>query len=541
MRKPKALLAAAIGTVLTVLVFGIGSIAFADTLFTDTFEDGNDSGWTRSGGSWSVVTDGSRVYRQSGTSSDARSRTGSASWSNYAVQARVKPTAFNGTNRFVALIARAQSNTSYYYLALRSNNTVELKKLVGGSSTTLGSRAQTVTLNTWYTLKLDVSGTTLRGYVNDTLVATATDSQYAAGNVGVATFNASASFDDVDVSTGTTTPPTGSPTASPTTSPTPSSSPPPCPGCNFADGWASVNAWGQAGTSGGAGGPTVTVSTASAFLTQIATAGPRIILVNGTIALPGPMHDVTSDKTIVGVGANSGFTGGGLNIGIPIDDGITSPPANAVKNIIIRNLNFNDWPDDAINVQMFSHHVWIDHNHWGTGNDGGVDIKRGSSYVTVSWNHADGTDKNMLLGRDDGDSAQDTGRLKVTYHHNWFDATTQRNPRVRFGDPVHVYNNYYNDTDNYGVASTVNAGVLVERNYFENVEDPFHLGEGSSSNGRLVAVDNCMVNSGSGQTGGSVAAIPYSYSPTAACSVKSVVLAGVSTGRVGVPSAAPNS
>jgi pectate lyase len=84
----------------------------------------------------------------------------------------------------------------------------------------------------------------------------------------------------------------------------------------------------------------------------------------------------------------------------------------------------------------------------------------------------------MLLGRDDGDMAQDTGRPRVTYHHNWFDATTQRNPRMRFGDPVHVYNNYYNDTDNYGVASTMNGGVLVERNYFENVEDPTTLVRG---------------------------------------------------------------
>ena len=45
------------------------------TLFTDDFEDGNANGWSKSGGSWAVVTDGSQVYRQSGTSSDrARAR-----------------------------------------------------------------------------------------------------------------------------------------------------------------------------------------------------------------------------------------------------------------------------------------------------------------------------------------------------------------------------------------------------------------------------------------------------------------------------------
>ena len=81
----------------------------------------------------------------------------------------------------------------------------------------------------------------------------------------------------------------------------------------------SVNAWGQNGTTGGAGGPTVEVDTAAEFLAAIAQPGPLNICVNGMITLPGPMHDVTSNKTIVGVGANSGFTGGGLNIGLPIE------------------------------------------------------------------------------------------------------------------------------------------------------------------------------------------------------------------------------
>ena len=84
------------------LAIGMGATAYADTLFTDNFEDGNSAGWSRSGGSWSVATDGSRVYRQSSTSSDARARAGTASWTNYTVTARVKPTAFNGSNRFVA-------------------------------------------------------------------------------------------------------------------------------------------------------------------------------------------------------------------------------------------------------------------------------------------------------------------------------------------------------------------------------------------------------------------------------------------------------
>ena len=79
---------------------------------------------------------------------------------------------------------------------------------------------------------------------------------------------------------------------------------------------------------------------------------------------------------------------------------------------------------------------------------------------------------------------------------------------MRFGNPVHVYNNYYRDNGGYGVASTEGAGVLVEGNYFENIADPYHLGEADSGPGTLVARNNYLVSSGAGQTGGSVAASP---------------------------------
>jgi pectate lyase len=48
----------------------------------------------------------------------------------------------------------------------------------------------------------------------------------------------------------------------------------------------------------------------------------------------------------------------------------------------------------------------------------------------------------------------------------------------------------------------------------------------------MVARNNFFVNSGSGQTGGSVAAIPYSYSLDSASSVKSSVTNGAGVGRV---------
>jgi pectate lyase len=682
-------------------------------LLTDNFEDGVADGWTTYQGSWSVVTDGSFVYRQSGLSSKYRSAAGSTGWTDYAVQARVKPTRWNGTDRFAALAARFRDGRNTYLLALRSSNRVALLRIVGGGTTTLASATFTVSLNTWYTLRLEVNGTTLRGLVNGTPLVTATDAAFSSGRVGGATDYASAHFDDFVVTTAgpvTNQPPqvnagpdrditlpasaslAGSVTddglpnppgtvtctwsrasgpgtvvfspdantvaatasfgaagtyvltltcsdsqlsAADSTSvivrPAPGNQPPvvnagvdrvvtlppgtaalagqvtddglPNPpaavSCNWSAsgpapvdflpdtgaldatasfealgsytltltcsdsalsasdalsvvvrepgdggidklvGFAAVNALGQNGTTGGASGPTVTARTASEFLQFIAQAGPLVIRVEGTINLPGPMHDVSSDKTILGVGSNAVLSGGGLNIGLPIDDDVTSPPANAVRNVIVRNLHITNCPDDCINVQMFSHHVWIDHNDLSGQSDGALDIKRGSDFVTVSWNHFYNSDKNMLLGHDDSNGPQDIGRLRVTYHHNFFDGSIQRNPRVRFGEPVHVFNNYYLHITGYGVASQMNAGVLVENNYFDDVEKPTRNDVGGSA-GRIVARGNINVNTEDPiVTAGSVAepSTFYSYATDLhdAAEVPDVVRNGAGVGKLSIP------
>ncbi|GAB7041674.1 MULTISPECIES: pectate lyase family protein [Catenuloplanes] len=501
--------------------------ASAASLLTDTFEDGNSNGWSKSGGSWSVVSDGSFAYRQTGTSADARTYTGTASWTDYSVRARVKPTGFNGSGRTAGITARVQSGSAYYGLALSNAGRIELFERAGGAPIVLASAAATVSTGTWYTLTLEVTGSTLRGYLNGAPVVTATDGTLTSGRAGLATSYASASFDDFEVSTGPVVEPTG--TVTPTLPPT---EPPIDPGAPPI-GFASVNALGQNGTTGGAGGPTVTVDTAAEFLTAIATAGPLNIRVSGVLTLPGPMHDVTSDKTIVGVGAASGLTGGGLNIGLPVS-AVTSPPADAVHNVIIRNLNFTGTPDDAINVQMFTHHVWIDHNDLSDGYDGLIDIKRGSSYITVSWNHTHDHSKNMLLGHDDSNGAQDTGYLKVTYHNNWFDRTPQRNPRIRFGEPVHVFNNYFVYNTDVGVACQANAGCVIEGNYFEDVEEPVsnnYAGPG----GRCVARNNVFVGeSGAPDCSGTVQepSTYYSYTVADPNGVKAAVMAGAGTGNL---------
>lgn len=226
-------------------------------------------------------------------------------------------------------------------------------------------------------------------------------------------------------------------------------------------GFATVAALGVPTTTGGAGGAVVRATTFEQLQTYVTASEPYVIEVEGAIQPPSGYvkFNVASNKTIIGVGNTAILRQIGFRVG-----GATgcldayNPNTTYVSNVIIRNLTFRDVYDagsnpdaDAVTVECFSHHVWVDHNTfiYSAPNsslagriDGAVDVKRGGNWVTVSWNHFYHYNKVMLLGHVDSNAIQDSGRLHVTYHHNYFENTYQRHPRVRFGK-AHVYNNYF--------------------------------------------------------------------------------------------------
>lgn len=249
-------------------------------------------------------------------------------------------------------------------------------------------------------------------------------------------------------------------------------------------GFATVNAWGQNGTTGGLGGPTVTARSAEDLMQFIAAEGPLVIQVEGTIVLPTDtqkngfpgygMHFVNSDKTIIGVGDAATIQAGGFGLGLyPFDDTVVSLPEKAIKNIIIRNITFDgtggvEGETDGVNVFMFTHHIWIDHCTFKNSVDGSVDIKRGSSFITVSNNLFDGQAQPCMLGHSLGETAfaQDGGNLKVTYQQNWFRQCHTRMPLARFGE-VHVLNNYWSDVVNHAIGIDEKAAIISENNYLD--------------------------------------------------------------------------
>ena len=293
------------------------------------------------------------------------------------------------------------------------------------------------------------------------------------------------------------------------------------------EGWSTQSG----GTSGGSASATVTVTSLSALTSAAGSSTSQTVKVSGNFTCSSDVT-VASNKTILGVGSSSGLTGCGLKI-------------KGVNNVIVRNLKIAKVPagngnGDAIHIEKATH-IWIDHNdlssdtsHGTDYYDGLLDITHAADYITVSWNYEHDHVKCDLLGHSDDNASEDTGHLRVTYHHNYFRNCDQRGPRVRFGNPVHVYNNYYYNSGTYGVASTCNAGVYVERNYFENTPNSVVTATGSSPSGNVKLLNNYLVNSGTPQSrnSGSVAAIPYSYTVDANSSVKSIVTAGAGTGKI---------
>ncbi len=194
----------------------------------------------------------------------------------------------------------------------------------------------------------------------------------------------------------------------------------------------------------------------------------------------------TQNVTIEGIGYESGITGFGLNIR---DD----------SNIEIRNMRLGEQKDDCVSVQTDNDHIWIHHNDFYIGANGGGDKKKGdgscdvkanSTYATVDYNHFHNTGKTSL-----GGMTSDKSNFFLTYHHNWYDTSGSRHPRARTGS-IHVYNNYFDHNYSGGIAACLGASVFSEGNYFEDTVRPmFMSGQGND-------IKSAGDSFSSGETGG---------------------------------------
>jgi pectate lyase len=311
-------------------------------------------------------------------------------------------------------------------------------------------------------------------------------------------------------------------------------------------GFASLNG----GTTGGDGGQVIIVADLASLADAVSGSEPRVVQVSGTISGDGNrMIKVGSNKTIVGLGSDAVIDGFGFDVSgwtremMDRHGGDCEPEHidefDHVENVIVRNLAFINSSDDSINLRCYSHNVWIDHNTFFESKDGSVDIKRGSDWVTVSWNHFVGTNKTMILGHDDGNGEQDAGRLHVTYHHNWFENTVQRHPRVRFGH-AHVFNNYAERPGSYFVGAGTQSHILVEANYVLSDKDKIKIikdygGDDATFTGNNIVemipgADEYVLEVNNGRSFNAVSHYPYSLDT--AVELPTSVPAGAGAGKL---------
>jgi hypothetical protein len=179
------------------------------SLFFDDFEDGDTSDWYSvddegmpiSG--WSLVEDGSTVFKQGSASSDPSwSIGGNVNWTDQVLEVKLKFDDVPDESAAALISARFQNFDSYYYLELRGDGGIKLRKRVDGSTTDVTRYDPDAPLagNTWYTVGIGAVGTTLTAYFNGVAVATAADDSIPAGGIGIGTTEeAVVAFDDVSV------------------------------------------------------------------------------------------------------------------------------------------------------------------------------------------------------------------------------------------------------------------------------------------------------------------------------------------------------
>lgn len=179
--------------------------------------------------------------------------------------------------------------------------------------------------------------------------------------------------------------------------------------------------------------------------------------------------------------------------------------------IEVRNLTFDDYPEDACAVEgnedsttisgFKSGHVWIHNNQFNEGKnywdvcpeqdkhegDGATDLKK-LAFVTLSYNHYVKNHKTGLVG---GSDSQHTA--SITYHHNFYDQCSSRLPLGRQAN-MHMYNNYYYKSSSYSMSIRAGAYAFVENCYFEGGKTPYETKDGASLSGAVKAYNNTFTN-----------------------------------------------
>jgi pectate lyase len=297
-------------------------------------------------------------------------------------------------------------------------------------------------------------------------------------------------------------------------------------------GWAAVAGNGVTTTTGGGNAAKITVTNLAQFNAAANNATAAVIEVSGTVT--GNMR-VGSNKTIYGL------PGSKLKGYIALNGSVNV----IMRDLVVEGYNCTDTSScgngaDAITVRQGAHHVWFDHLDVSDGSDGNLDIVSESDFITVSWTRFSySADRAPNTGHphrycnlvgSSPTATNDAGKLRVTFHHNWWtERVDGRMPQVRYGR-VHVFNNLTTATaNNNSVVAGHDANIRLENSVFIGTKDPHRLNTPSAAT-VLSATGNSYTNTVSKheqRNANQVFTPPYPYTLDAVATVEAKVKAGV--------------
>jgi hypothetical protein len=184
------------------------AVMFEPQKFGDSFQNNSSGSLTPLSGSWFLTNDVShdsilldnKVLKQSGTGI-AETVIGST-YTDATITAAFKVYGNSTTNASTGLVARANSDFTFMY-TVRINydlNKVQLYKRLGNIWTNIGEANMIATPGTWYQLKLEMKGTSLKAYVDGVKKISVSDSSLTSGYIGLRTYDQTAVFDNILVS-----------------------------------------------------------------------------------------------------------------------------------------------------------------------------------------------------------------------------------------------------------------------------------------------------------------------------------------------------
>ncbi|MCM1035267.1 MAG: pectate lyase [Paludibacter sp.] len=233
---------------------------------------------------------------------------------------------------------------------------------------------------------------------------------------------------------------------------------------------------------------------------------PLCIRIIGKISIENLDH-ISSSAEGIQIKGRSGYSDMPITIEGIGEDAVLHGFGLLIRNctgVELRNFALMYFLDDGLSFDTQNSNCWAHHIDFFYGKpgsaadqkkgDGSLDLKAGTRYMTFSYLHFWDSGKMSLCGMGGDDDNY------IAYHHNWFDHTDSRHPRVR-NMTVHIWNNYYDGCSKYGAGATTGSSLFMENNYFRNTSKPMLISmQGSDINnsehkGTFSSEDGGMIKS----------------------------------------------